>query len=127
MRAKSRRSSADRVSHGFVFEGRERLAVRSGPVLGRADRVDRRQLGVRRHDAQLLLPGEDLLPRHLVAHVEPALVPVGPFPRHVVRRVGSAQRVVQVHRPFRGDRLDVVDELDRLVGQVDAEVVALRG
>ena len=110
-----------------VVQRRERLAVGSGPGLRCADRVDRRQFGVGRHDAQLLLPGQDLLARRLVAHVEPALVPVGPLPGHVVRGVRAARRVVQEHRPVRGDRLDVVDELDRLVGEVDAEVVALCG
>jgi hypothetical protein len=34
-------------------------------------------------------------------------------------------RVVQEHRAVRSDRLDIIDELDRLVGEIDAEVVAL--
>ena len=68
---------------------RERLAV--GPLagLGRADRVDRRQLGVGRDDAHLLLPGQGLLAHRLVAHVELALELVDPLLRRVVRRVAA--------------------------------------
>jgi hypothetical protein len=39
--------------------------------------------------------------------------------------VRTARRVVGADGPFGGDRLDVVEVLDGLVGDVDAEVVAL--
>ena len=42
-----------------------------------------------------------------------------------MRRVSGARRVVQEERLVRGDRLGVHDELDRLVGDVLTEVVAL--
>ncbi len=104
---------------------RERLAVGARAGLGRADRVDRRQLGVGRDDAHLLLPGQRLLAHRLVAHVEAALELVDPLLRGVVRRVGRAGRVVQEERLVRRDRLGVLDELERLVGEVVGEVVAL--
>ena len=78
-----------------------------------------------RNQPHLLLPGQDLLAGGLVAGVEPAAVAVGPLPRHVVRSVRRAGRVVHEERPVRGDRLHVVDELDRAVGEVDREVVTL--
>ena len=114
-----------RVPRPGDVQRRERLAL--GPLagLGRADRVDRRQLGVGRDDAQLLLPGQRLLADRLVAHVELALELVGPFLRDVVRRMGGAGRVVQEERLVRRDRLGVLDELQRLVGEVLGQVVAL--
>jgi hypothetical protein len=43
----------------------------------------------------------------------------------MVRRVAGTGRVVQEERLVRRDRLGVLDELDRLVGDVVGEVVAL--
>jgi hypothetical protein len=99
----------------------------SGPVLGRADRVDRRKAGVLRDDAELLLAREGAFPHGLVAQVEAALVLVDPLLGHVMGRVARAGRVVQEERLLGRDRLRVLDELDRLVGQVVGEVVALLG
>jgi len=45
----------------------------------------------------------------------------------MMRRVARAGRVVQEERLVRRDRLSVLDELDRLVGNVIGEVVALLG
>ena len=114
-----------RIPRPGDIQRRERLAL--GPLAGlrRADRVDRRQLGVGRDDAQLLLPGQRLLPDRLVPHVEAALELVGPFLRDMVRRMGRAGRVVQEERLVRRDRLGVLDELQRLVGQVLGQVIAL--
>ena len=76
---------------------------------------------------ELLLAGQRLLAHRLVAHVEPALEAVDPLLRGVVRRVARARRVVEEERLLGGDRLGVLDELERLVGDVLAEVVALLG
>ena len=84
----------------------------------RADRVESAESCVGRDDAQFLLSSEGLLPHRLVAHVEPARVPVGPLLRCVVRRVGGARGVVEEERLVRRDRLGVADELERLVGDV---------
>ena len=86
-----------------------------------------RQLGVRRDDAEFLLPGEDLLPVGVPALVKLARVPVRPFLRDVVRRVRGAEAQMQVKRLGRVDLLDVGDELHRLVHQILAEVVTLLG
>ncbi len=115
----------ERVPRPRVVEWRERLAVRPGARLARPDRVDRRQLGVLRDEAELLLPGEGLLAHRLVAHVEAALVLVGPLARNVMRCMAGAGRVVEEERLLGRDRLRVHDELDRLVGEVDRQVVAL--
>ena len=106
---------------------REGLAVGSGAVLGRADRVDRGEAGVLRHDAELLLAGEGAFAHRLVAEVEVALVLVDPLLGHVVGRVAGAGRVVQEEWLLRRDRLGVLDELDGLVGEVVGEVVAVFG
>ena len=52
---------------------------------------------------------------------------VDPLLRRVVRRVRGAGAVVEEERLVGRDRLGVLDELDRLVGEVDREVVALLG
>ena len=107
------------------IQRRERLPL--GPLAGLrgADRVDRRQFGIRRDNPHLLLPRQGLLPHRLITGVEAALELVGPFLRDMVRRVGRAGRVVQEERLVRRDRLRVRDELDRLVGDVVGEVVTL--
>ena len=81
----------ERVPRAGDVESGERLAVRAGAGLGRADRVDRRQLRVRRDEPELLLAGEGLLAHRLVADVESALVLVDPLLRRVVRRVARAR------------------------------------
>ena len=86
-----------------------------------------RQLGVGGNDAEFLLAGEGPLPVGVPAVVERARVPVRPFLGDVVRRVRRAEAQVQVERLGRVDLLGVGDELDRLVDQVLAEVVALLG
>ena len=75
----------------------------------------------------LLLPGQDLLADRLVPHVEPAGELLDPLLRCVVRRVRRTRRVVEEERLVRGDHLGVLDELQRLVGDVLGEVVALLG
>ena len=115
----------ERVPGLGVLERRERLALWALARLGRAQGVERRQLGVRRDEAHRLLARQRLLAHRLVAPVEAALEPVAPLLGHVVRRVGSARRVVQEERLVGRDRLGVLDELERLVRQVLGQVVAL--
>ncbi len=86
-----------------------------------------RQFGVRRDDAEFLLPGEDLLPVRIPAVVKLARIPVCPFLGHVMRRVRGTEAQMQVERLSRVDLLDVGDELHRLVHQVLAEVITLLG
>ena len=86
-----------------------------------------RQLGVLGDDAEFLLPGEHLLAVGVPAVVELALVLVGPFLGHLVRRVVGAGGEVQEERLVRRDLLEVGDELDGLVGQIDGQVIALLG
>src|SRR6266566_4367371 len=75
----------------LLLVGRERV-----PVL---DSLGfRRELGVRRDDAELLLARERFLAILVPAAVEFALVLVGPLLRHVVRRVGGARSVIQEER-----------------------------
>ena len=108
-----------------VLQRGEHLPVGTLARLRRADRVEWRELRVRWDEPELLLAGQGLLAHGLVAHVEAALVLVRPFLRGMVRRVGRSGRVIEEERLVRGDRLGVADELDRLVRDVDRQVVAL--
>jgi hypothetical protein len=84
-----------------------------------------RQLGVGRHEPELLLTREDLLAVSVLAVVELSLVAVGPLLRHVVGRVRGARAEVQEERLVRRDLLGVGDERDRLVDEVLGQVIAL--
>src|SRR3954464_13608495 len=88
-------------------------------------RIDRRELGVLGQDPELLLVLEDELAVLLVPHVEAALVLVGPLLRRVVRGMRRARRVVEEEWLVGRDGLRVADDLDRLVGDVGREVVAV--
>ncbi len=88
----------------------------------------RRPLGehrVRRHDAECLLPLQDLLPQGVPAPVEAALVAVGPLERHMVRRMRGTRGEVDEERPVGGQRALLVDPTDRTICHVLREVVAL--
>ena len=89
--------------------------------------VVRRQLGAGRDDAHLELALVDDLAVLVPAGVELALVLVGPLLGDMVRRVAGAGAVVQVERLVRRVDVGVLDELDRPVGQVGAQVVAVLG
>ena len=96
-------------------------------VPGRDFLVPRGELAIRRNDAQLLLAREGLFAQLVPALVELALVLVRPFLRHVVRRVGGAGREVDEERLVGNERLLLADPVDRLVGHVLHEVIALFG
>ena len=89
--------------------------------------VARRQLRVRRDDAELLLAREGPLAQRVPAVVELARVLVRPLRRHVVRRVRRTGREVGEERLVGHERLLLVHPGDRLVGHVAHEVVALLG
>ena len=76
------------------------------------------------NDAHLELALVDDLAVLVPAHVELALVLVRPLLGHVVRRVAGARGVIQEEGFVRRVDLRILDELDGLVGQVDAQVVA---
>ena len=119
------------VPVGVLGEAREDLHLaRVQLLLGVVERVPgRKQLRplseyrVLRDDPELLLTLERLLAVRVPAAVELALVPVGPLPGHVVRRVAAAGGVV--HEPWllRVLRAHGVQPLDGLVGEVVREVV----
>jgi hypothetical protein len=74
---------------------------------------------------QLLLALEHELAVLLVAHVELPLVGLDPLARGVVRRVRRARAEVHEERLLGRDHPRVLDELDRLVGEVGREVIPL--
>ena len=80
---------------------------------------------IRRDDAEFLLPCEGLLAQLVPALVELALVLVGPFLRHVMRRVRRAGREVGEEWLVGHERLLLPDPLDRLGGQILRQVIAL--
>ncbi len=85
----------------------------------------RRQLRVGGDDAQLLLARERLFAQLVPALIELALVLRRPLLGHVVRCVRRAGREVGEERLVAHQRLLLADPLDRVVGQVLGEVVAL--
>ena len=94
-------------------------------VPGRERVVAGRELSVGGDDAELLLPRERLLAHHVPALVEGALILVRPLARHVVRRMAAAGCDVGEPRRLLLLRADLVQPVDRLVGEVVLEVVLL--
>src|SRR5207245_9686334 len=78
-------------------EGHTRGVLRLG---WRANRVDRRELGVLWENTHLLLALEHELAVALVAHVKLALVPVSPLLGRVMRRVAGARAEVHEKGPL---------------------------
>ena len=69
--------------------------------------------------------GQRLLAHRLVPHVEATFEFVDPFLRSLVRRMRGARRVIQEEWLVRREHLGIFDELQRLIGQIFSEVVAL--
>ena len=121
------------VPVGVLGEAREHLHLARVELLlgvaqgvpGRVGLRPRRELRVRRHDAEALLALEGPLAVGVPAVVELALVLVRPLLGDVVRRVRGARRVVDEPRLVGVVGADRVDPLDRLVGDVVREVVEL--
>ena len=84
------------------------------------------QFGVRRHDAQPLLVGEDGLAQLVPALVEEMHVAdlLDPLRRRMMRRVRAARYVVDEERLVRRDRLELLHVLDGLVGHGRGQVPA---
>ena len=111
-----------------LLQARRELPLVLGQLVPRLDaRVARRELGARGHDAQLELAGEPPLARDVPARVEPAPVLLHVLGRRLVRRVRRAEREVAEERAVGTHGARVVDELDRVVDQVLAQVVAVLG
>ena len=120
---------------GVVEEAGERLleaCVEAALVRAeRAPRLDagvaRRELRVRRHDAERLLPRETLGADHVPARVVASAILVDERGRRLVRRMRRTGGEVQEERLVRRQRHLVGHERDRVVDEVLVERVALSG
>ena len=112
-------SSPESVSHGRIESPSTERA--------RRHRIDRRQLGALGQDSALDHPRQHPFAVRVVAVVERALVLVDVLLRRVVRSVVGARAEPQVPRLVRLRLLRVADELERLVGEVLRQVVAVLG
>ena len=95
----------------------ERPLVVGQRVPGREEVGPRREDGILRDDAELLLALEGLLAEHVPALVELALVLLAPLGGHVVRRVRAAGRVVHEPRLDRVLGTHRVQPLHRVIGE----------
>ena len=86
-----------------------------------------RQLGIRRDHAELLLASDGPLAQGVPAVIECTLVPGGPFRPDMVRGVRGARRPVHEERLVGHERFLLADPVDRAIGHVLGEVVALVG
>src|SRR5581483_5985443 len=87
--------------------------------------IARRELGVRRNDAELLLPLEPVLAHLVPTGIEAAFVFVDVFSWRLMRRVGRAEAEIEKERPLRDGRLLVADEADAAVDQIFGEMITL--
>ena len=85
----------------------------------------RRQFGIGRNPAELLLAREDSFAELVPAVVELAFVLVGPFLEDVVRPMDAAGRPVHEERFVRREGAMLLQPGDRLVGHVLGEVIFL--
>ena len=100
------------------------LPVAQG-VPGRDPRGARRQLGAGRDDAQLELAGVGLLPPPVPSAGEVAAVALDPLGGGVVRGVTRPGAEVQEEGLVGVDGAQVTQELDGVIGEIRAQVVAL--
>ncbi len=105
--------------------GREALLVGRERVPGGDPVGTRRELGSLGDDALGDLAGEDRVAPRIPAHVEAPGVLLDPLGRRLVRRVARAGAEVEEERLLGVDGPQVVDALDRVVGEVLGEVVAV--
>ena len=105
--------------------GEDRLQLIGHVLPGGNLLVPRCQLRLRGHDSELLLPSQDLLAQRVPALVEAPLVLVRPRCRNVMRSVRRPRCEVHEERLVGHQRLLLARPLDRLVGHVLGEVVAL--
>src|SRR5260221_1200327 len=83
------------------------------------------ELSIAWDNPQLLLTGKNFLTQLVPALIELALVLVAPLFRYVVRGVAGARSEVHAERLVRHQRRLLAPPLDRLVGHVLGEVIAL--
>jgi hypothetical protein len=105
----------------------DRLQLVGHVVPGRDLLVPRGQLRIRWDDPKLFLPSENLLTQRVPALVEAALVLVRPLRWDVMRSVGRPRGEVHEEGLVGHERLLLARPLDRLVGHVLGEVIALLG
>src|SRR5215813_6325843 len=104
----------------FLFSGGQWLPLRYIGIVAR-------ELSLSRDDSKLLLPREGPFAQLVPTVVKFALVLVGPFPRHVMRRVSSARAEIHEEGLVGSDLFGVGDEADRLVHQIFGQVITLFG
>src|SRR5215471_11128820 len=104
----------------FLFRGGQWLPLGHIGIVAR-------ELSLSRNDPKLLLSRESPLPQLVPTVVKFALVLVGPFLRHVMRRVSRAWAKIHEEGFIGGDLLGIGDEADGLVHQVFGQVVTLFG
>jgi hypothetical protein len=104
---------------------RVQLLLGLGQRVPLRERVVRRQLRFRWHDAELLLARQRLLALDVPTVVETALVLVRPLTRHMMRGVAAAGGVVHEPRGLRPLGANAVQPVDGFLGHVVREVVGL--
>ena len=85
----------------------------------------RRELGVGRNNAQLLLPLKCILADRIPALIELAFVLLDPLLVHMMRRVRRTCGVVDEEGLVLGDGVVLMQPLDGVIGDVCGEVIAL--
>src|SRR5215467_9088612 len=104
----------------FLFRGGQWLPLGHIGIVAR-------ELSLSRNDPKLLLSRESPLPQLVPTVVKFALVLVGPFLRHVMRRVSRAWAKIHEEGFIGGDLLGIGDEADRFVHQIFGQVITLFG
>ena len=129
-----RRHPADVVIGVIEKSGESLLQAKRQRLLGRTQlgpgldaRISRREFGVGRHDAHLLLARKPLLANRIPASIEAAAVLGDVLGRRLVRRVGRTECEIEKKRFFRDQRFLVAHETDCMIDQVFGEVIAVFG